>query len=209
MRPRLLVIAAVVVLLGVVTAALAVVTVAALPAALALGLTVLALVGAGARRRHRMGRRGHTGSTVADVDAESSDIGPGAPSRLQWAVQWDPEPPASALHDARERVAAVLADWGLTGEAVEPTLLVVTELMSNAVEHGGGPRWLSLDLVGGSVRVEVRDDAPELPQLRPHDPLQTRGRGLQLVEALSSRWGWTADPPGKVTWADVPTRWPA
>ena len=204
MRPRLPVIAAVVVLVGVVVAALAVVTVAALPAALALGLTVLGLVGASARRRHRV-RRDDTEPTVAPA---SSGAGTDVPSRLQWDVQWDSEPPAYALHDAREQVAGVLSGWGLTGEAAEPTLLVVTELLSNAVEHGGGPRWLSLDLAGGSVHVEVRDDAPEPPQPRPHDPLQTRGRGLQMVEALSSRWGWTVDPPGKVTWADVPTRWP-
>ena len=103
----------------------------------------------------------------------------------------------------------MLAEWGLTGEAVEPTLLVITEMLSNAVEHGGGPRWLSLELVEESVHVEVCDDGPDPPRLQPHDPWASRGRGLQLVEALSSRWGWTDDPPGKVVWADVPTRWPA
>ena len=65
-----------------------------------------------------------------------------------------------ALPDTRERVAVVLAEWGLTGEAVEPTLLVVTELLSNAAEHGHGPGWLAIELADGSVHVEVRDDAP-------------------------------------------------
>ena len=88
------------------------------------------------------------------------------------------------LPGTRERVAVVLAEWGLTGEAVEPTLLVVTELLSNAVEHGRGPEWLSLELAGDAVHVRVRDHAPEQPTLRSADPLQVRGRGLQLVEAL-------------------------
>jgi hypothetical protein len=58
------------------------------------------------------------------------------------------------------------------------------------------------------VRVEVRDAAAGPPRLQPHDPLRIRGRGLQLVDALATRWGWTGDPPGKVVWAEVPTSWP-
>jgi hypothetical protein len=58
------------------------------------------------------------------------------------------------------------------------------------------------------VQVEVRDATPDARRLQPPDPARARGRGVHLVEALSSRWGWTADPPGKVVWADVPTEWP-
>jgi anti-sigma regulatory factor (Ser/Thr protein kinase) len=109
----------------------------------------------------------------------------------------------------RDRLTVVLAEWGLGGEAVEPTLLVVTELLSNAIDHGRSPVRLSVEYSGERVHVEVHDAAPEPPQLQPHDLLRPRGRGLQLVEALSSRWGWTSDPPGKLVWADVPTEWPA
>jgi Histidine kinase-like ATPase domain len=206
---RILSLVAVIVLLGAVVAAVAVMTVTVLPAALALGLAVLALIaGAGAGLRRRPGRRAHTTPVPADVNEGVSVAGSAASPRPRWVVRWDSRPPVTALHEARERVAVVLAEWGLTGEAVAPTLLVVTELLSNAVEHGRGPGWLSLELADGSVRVEVRDDAPEPPSLRPPDPLRVRGRGLQLVEAVSSRWGFIDDPPGKVVWAEVGTRWP-
>jgi anti-sigma regulatory factor (Ser/Thr protein kinase) len=131
-----------------------------------------------------------------------------AAPRLRWATQWEGAPPARAVPSTRHRVNVVLAEWDVTGEAVEPTLLVVTELLSNAIEHGRGPVWLSIQLRDESVYVEVRDDAPEPPQLQPPEPLRVRGRGLQVTEAVSSQWGWTADPPGKIVWADVPTNWP-
>jgi hypothetical protein len=35
-----------------------------------------------------------------------------------------------------------------------------------------------------------------------------RGHGLEIVEALALRQGWTPDPPGKMVWADVPMHWP-
>jgi anti-sigma regulatory factor (Ser/Thr protein kinase) len=207
-RPRILALAAVALLLGVALAAVAVMSVAALPVALVLGLTVIALViGVGTRRQHRAGRHPRRPPPPAVVGHDAPVTGSGVSSQLRWATFWDAGPPVHALPDTRERVAVVLAEWGLTGEAVEPTLLVVTELLSNAAEHGHGPGWLAVELADGSVHVEVRDDTPEPPHLRRPDPSQVRGRGLQLVDALS-QWGWTDDPPGKVVWADVTTRWP-
>jgi hypothetical protein len=213
MRPRrILLLAAVIVLLGTLVTAVALMTVAALPTALALGLAVLALIaGIGTRLRRFPGRRAHPTTILAEV-GHDQPVAESGESPLRWtAVWWDSRPPMHMLPGTRERVAVVLAEWGLTGEAVEPTLLVVTELLSNAIEHGRGPGWLSLELADEAmhVHVRVRDDASEQPTLHPPNPLQVRGRGLQLVEALSLRWGWFDDPPGKVVWAEVPTRWPA
>jgi anti-sigma regulatory factor (Ser/Thr protein kinase) len=203
MRARhVLAAAAVVVLVGLVAAT----AVTVFPAVLALGLAVLALVaGVGARVRRRPLRR--VAPTPTEVDADAPVAGSGGRQRLRWETSLDSGPSAQALPDIRARVAVVLAEWGLTGEPAEPALLVVTELLSNAIEHGRGPRRLSLELVDGAVRVEVRDDASRPPQLRPLEPLQARGRGLRVVEALSSGWGWDDDAPGKVVWAEVPTRW--
>lgn len=186
MKPRRILALVVVVLL--VGAGLALMTAAALPVALALGFGVLALVaGPGRRLRRRSGR---------DVP------------RLCWTERWTSEPPVHAVPGTRGRVAVVLAEWGITGEAVEPALLVITELLSNAIDHAAGPVSLSVELVDGSVHVEVRDDGPEPPRLQPFDPSRVRGRGLQLVDALSARWDWIDDPPGKVVRAEVPTGWP-
>jgi len=197
-RRRLIALAGVVVLLGVV-AAVAVLVVVALPLALALGLTVCTLiVAAGTRLRRTPGPR-RTASTPV-VHRQSSP--------LQWLTQWESAPPPDAVPVSRTRLTGVLAEWGLGGEAVEPALLVVTELLSNAIDHGRGPVRLVVEYSGELVHVEVHDGAPQPPRRQPHDLLRARGRGLQLVEALSLRWGWTDDPPGKLVWADVPTAWP-
>ena len=185
------------VLLVVVVGALTAVTVTVLPAALALGAVVLALVaGRGLRARHDPGRE-RTGPV---------DAGPGSVPR--WTTRWEHGVPVEALPLVRDRLTAVLGEWGLIGEPIEPALLVVTELVSNAAEHGRGPAWLEVELRSGSVHVAVRDGDAGRPRALPRDPVRLRGRGLQLVEAVSSRWGWTDDPPGKVVWADVPTAWP-
>jgi anti-sigma regulatory factor (Ser/Thr protein kinase) len=96
----------------------------------------------------------------------------------------------------------------VSGESAEPALLVVTELLSNAVDHGRGPVRVEVTPVNGSVRVEVQDGSPEPPRLQPPDPSRQRGRGVQMVDAVSERWGWTARGDGKVVWADVRTAWP-
>ena len=59
-----------------------------------------------------------------------------------------------------------------------------------------------------SVRIEAHDAAPDPPRQQPHDLWAARGRGLQLVDGLSRRWGWSPDANGKTVWADVSSGWP-
>jgi anti-sigma regulatory factor (Ser/Thr protein kinase) len=213
-RPRwVLVLAAAALVLGVLVAGLVMMAAAALPLALVLGAAVLTLVGGVATRpRGGAGRRRSRWAPVRpDVGGDHSGVrvdAPGGEPLLRWSTSWESDPPVHAVPHTRERVAAALAEWGLSGEPVEPTLLVVTELLSNAIDHAHGPVRLSVERSAETVRVEVRDATPDAPQLRPPDPARARGRGVHLVDALSLRWGWTPDPPGKVVWADVPTEWP-
>ncbi|WP_214402619.1 ATP-binding protein [Pseudonocardia lacus] len=179
-------------LVAVAVLALAAVALVAFPLAIVLELVVVGLlVGAGLRLR-RMRRPGREGARA----------GP------RWTTGWESEPLADAVPVVRGRLAVVLDEWGVGGEAGEPTLLVVTELVSNAAEHGSAPVRLAVELRGDAVRVEVYDGSPEQPRRRPHDPERVRGRGLQLVDGLSGGWGWTPSPPGKVVWAEVATQWP-
>lgn len=164
----------------------------ALPLAIVLEVTVLALVASTGMRLRRMRRPRREGARA----------GP------RWTAGWESESVAEAVPVVRGRLAVVLDEWGLSGEAGEPTLLVVTELVSNAAEHGSAPVRLAVELRGDAVRVEVYDGSPELPRRRADDPERTRGRGLQLVDGLSGGWGWTPAPPGKVVWAEVATGWP-
>ena len=191
--------AAVVLLVVVVTVGLVTVAIAG-PVLVVVVLAMITLVaGLAAPLRSRSRRRG----TGGDRPDEPSSPGP------RWGVQWESEPPASAVPFARDQLTRVLAEWGVVGEAGEPTQLVVTELLSNAIDHGSAPVQLVVSFPGDSVRVEVHDAAAEPPRLQPQDPWQARGRGLQMVDALSSRWGWTPDPAGKSVWADVVIGWPA
>lgn len=211
---RLLGLAAVIVLVvGLAVVGTFVVAFAVLPLALVVGLAGLALVvGLGTRVGRTGGRRRARGpSSVrhAGGPADDTAVDPGdETSGRRWVTQWDSGPPASALPFVRGRLAVVMAEWGLEGEAVEPTLLVVTELVSNAVDHARAPVQLVVEFLGESVRVEVHDASQDPPRLQPHDPLRTRGRGLQMVEMLSTTWGWTDTSSGKVVWAEVKIGWP-
>jgi hypothetical protein len=205
--PLLAVVAAVLILVVVVSLVL----IALAPVLFVVELAVIALVAGLASRlrrpaRHRTGRSGQL--RTADAPHPDRDVGIGTSPAPPWTMKWESMPPPSAVRFAREQLTRVLAEWELTGEAGEPTLLVVTELLSNAIDHARAPIQLAVSRAGESVRVELRDSVTEPPRLQPHDPWAKRGRGLQVVEALSLRWGWTDEPAGKTVWADVVTEWP-
>jgi two-component sensor histidine kinase len=113
----------------------------------------------------------------------------------------------SDLPATRTQVTAVLTEWDVHGEAAEPTLLVVTELLTNAVEHARPPLRVTLRLGHEFVRVEVCDATLEPPRFHPQEA-EGRGHGGQIVAALALRHGWTPHPDGKTVWADVSDEWP-
>ena len=80
--------------------------------------------------------------------------------------------------------------------------LVVTELVSNAVQHGEAPVVLSLDCGGVSgVVISVSDANPNLPRVQTVGPHAASGRGVRLVELLSDEWGVKTRPGGKSVWS--------
>ncbi|SNY47056.1 ATP-binding protein [Paractinoplanes atraurantiacus] len=91
------------------------------------------------------------------------------------------------------------------GEVVEDTLLVMTELVQNVVQHtgDGGEVALSAD---GDVLVEVFDSSRDLPRLLGPDPRRLGGRGMLLVDAVSDDWGSRLTADGKVVWARLPVK---
>lgn len=104
---------------------------------------------------------------------------------------------------ARQVVREAAASWGLSEDLADDAQLVVTELVSNGIDHGEGPLRLTVTRKAAGMLVEVHDRSPKQPQVRPVDPSSARGRGMQLVQALSVRWGTTAENPGKVVWAEL------
>ena len=107
-----------------------------------------------------------------------------------------------SVGEARRLVAGLLGS--LTSERLDTVLLLTSELVTNAVHHGSGP--LTLHLSGGTrgLQVEVDDSGPDQPEVLDQDLLAGGGRGLHLVEALSTRWGVDRHALGKTVWFRVP-----
>lgn len=85
--------------------------------------------------------------------------------------------------------------------------LLVSEIVTNAVRHGAGEITLRLRLDPPGIGVAVSDTSDRLPVVSPAPPPadQGSGRGLLIVDAVSSDWGVTRHrpPPGKTVWFDV------
>ncbi|MEU4576470.1 MULTISPECIES: ATP-binding protein [Nonomuraea] len=105
---------------------------------------------------------------------------------------------------ARRFVDRTLGSWGAERAAFDATL-VVSELVTNAMRHGGGAIQLRLLRHGGEVACVVTDYSSTPPSPAGADIFSEYGRGLRLVEALCSGWGWVAPGgPGKIVWAVLP-----
>jgi anti-sigma regulatory factor (Ser/Thr protein kinase) len=112
-----------------------------------------------------------------------------------------------APSDARRFVTTLLSGR-VQAEDVESAALVVSELVTNAVVHAGTPVELQVELDGRLLRLRVADGdgRPPVPRRAVSDSLST-GRGLRLLEVLSTRWG--VEPvrdsgsSGKVVWCEL------
>ncbi len=112
-----------------------------------------------------------------------------------------PAQPASARR-ARRFVGDVLRTNGADG-ASEVCVLLTSELVTNAVLYGGSDIVLRVALDADVVRVSVHDQSPAPPVPRPSGRDDTSGRGLALVDLLSSTWGVAPNSHGKEVWFEV------
>jgi hypothetical protein len=105
---------------------------------------------------------------------------------------------------ARSRVTTSVEPWGSVG-LVSDLRLLVSEVVANAVVHGGADICLELYVLRAyAVRIEVFDSSLQLPELQFGTPPGSEsGRGLQLVDALASRWGARHRGDGKVVWFEL------
>jgi anti-sigma regulatory factor (Ser/Thr protein kinase) len=129
-------------------------------------------------------------------------------------------PTLTSTRDARIAVSEVALAGGLDGSARDTVLLLLSELVTNAVRHAATRYQLSVRIDEQTVHIEVTDADPTEPRRRAATPDHEGGHGLNLVERLADRWG-TRDRadgvPGKTVWADidlgrvpsVPSRHPA
>ncbi|WP_241562049.1 ATP-binding SpoIIE family protein phosphatase [Streptomyces hoynatensis] len=113
---------------------------------------------------------------------------------------WDVPSDPTAVGRARELVNRQLADWGLP-EAAFSTELIVSELVTNAIRHAGGPIRLRV-IRENSLICEVSDGSSTTPHLRRARTLDENGRGLFIVAQLTQRWGTRQTSEGKTIWAE-------
>ncbi|MDT0321895.1 ATP-binding protein [Streptomyces millisiae] len=155
---------------------------------------------------------------------DASEVSPCPPQTTQWhsaapdprgawaAATFSAQPKSAA--QARRMVRQHLLRWELL-DVMDDALLVVTELVANAVCHGTEqhgarePRVtasveVQLRIVGQELYVAVTDSRPTaVPVLNGADADAEEGRGLRLVEANTTRWGWRRAANGrtKLVWA--------
>ncbi|MEE4546942.1 ATP-binding protein [Streptomyces sp. V4-01] len=83
----------------------------------------------------------------------------------------------------------------------DDVLLVVSELVTNAVRHAPGPLSLELGLLPGGIVVTVRDTNASAPRSRPPD--RTGGRGWPIVQSLATRVRVVLRGDGKTVHAEL------
>ena len=88
-------------------------------------------------------------------------------------------------------------------DLADDVALVISELVTNALLHGGGCTGVEVAAIAGGLRLEVRDESRVPPVLGHASEASLTGRGLRLVASLSARWGAEAEGDGKVVWAEV------
>lgn len=116
-----------------------------------------------------------------------------------------------SVQAARRDAAEVAEAWGLEPLA-DDLVLIVSELVTNAVVHGkaGRGRYITVTyslMEGLRLRIEVRDPADGIPRQagtadqngQPRD----NGRGLSIVTALTNRWGFVPKVVGKTVWCEI------
>jgi hypothetical protein len=147
----------------------------------------------------------------ATLDGDRPGAGPTLPpggQRRRLHLAGLPKPVARA----RAYTAQAVADWswptGASGTE-DDVVLLVAELVANAMLHAGGPVDLVLDASETRLRIEVSDRSTALPEpRRPHRPGLPGGHGLFIVQQAAARWGALPHGDGKTVWAELDARPP-
>ena len=83
---------------------------------------------------------------------------------------------------------------------LDDATVLVSELVTNSVLHGGPPVVVAVECDGSVLQVRVRDGSPTMPTPREAERGDESGRGLALVAAMSDDWGVEPDTDGKLVW---------
>jgi anti-sigma regulatory factor (Ser/Thr protein kinase) len=115
----------------------------------------------------------------------------------------------SSVYDARHAVRRDLAEHGIPAPVRDNTVLVLSEIVSNALKHArpldSGKVALAWEVTDDGVRVAVSDGgSPTRPRPQPPSTSSTGGRGLGIVRDLTVAWGVEEEGSHTTVWAVVP-----
>jgi anti-sigma regulatory factor (Ser/Thr protein kinase) len=108
-----------------------------------------------------------------------------------------------SVRRARALVSSVLAVWGMDDEVASYGVVIVSELLTNAVDHTE-TRLSKITIERRSdstVCIGVSDCSHAAPRVKAATETAESGRGLRLVDELSLQWGYDTHHWGKFTWA--------
>ncbi|QWZ08945.1 PAS domain S-box protein [Nocardioides panacis] len=108
-------------------------------------------------------------------------------------------PQPTSVAEARSLMRGLLGQTG-RADLVETAVLLVSEVVTNALLHAGTDIDLAAVLGVDGLRVEVGDGSPHLPSRRRYAATAGTGRGLLMLESMVDDWGVTRRPGGKVVW---------
>lgn len=109
----------------------------------------------------------------------------------------------SSVAAARAWTSQQLALLGTGPATIDLMELLISEVVTNAVRHGGGSDVTLKLVLGTSIEASVHDDGHGAPRPRPAGVWDDGGRGLHLVAELADAWGIRADESGKWVWFRV------
>jgi anti-sigma regulatory factor (Ser/Thr protein kinase) len=129
--------------------------------------------------------------------AEGQEAGVRVPDRLD------------SIPAARAFLARLLDGWGIADEVIDDASLLASELMSNAVKHGGGVVDLQIEAEDGLLHVGVHDNSDGAPTITEAGPSSPGGRGMWIVQSVAHDWGTDPDASGKTVWFELNLHEPA
>jgi PAS domain S-box-containing protein len=112
-------------------------------------------------------------------------------------VRLPPQP--ASVSQARAHVRGLLESTGRE-DLIETAVLLVSEVVTNALLHAGTDIDVAAVLDDSGLRIEVSDGSPHLPSRRRYAATSGTGRGLLMLEALVDDWGVSQHPGGKTVW---------
>ena len=126
----------------------------------------------------------------------------------QYRSSFDLPPAPEAPAAARRLAGLLLRPWRVVdADAQDAALLVVSELVTNALQHApvADSIHVSFELSGEELVVAVADPSPLVPRQRVASADEEDGRGLSIIEAVAARWGVEPGPAhGKRVYAVLP-----